>query len=127
MNKKNILIIDDEKDFCLLVKKNLELIGDFKVDVAFNGEEGIKKATNNQPDLILLDIIMPELDGFAVLAKLKENRKTLAIPVLMLSAKEDIESKLKAAELYDDAYIIKPVEASELKARIERVLKPKYS
>lgn len=123
MVKKKVLIIDDEGDFALLVKKNLELIGDFEVDMAINGKEGIEKARNKNPDVILLDILMPGLDGFEVLKKLKEDKKTMTIPVLMLTAKGDEESKIKAAQLYDEAYITKPIEASDLKAKIEEVLK----
>ena len=119
---KKILIIDDEKDLCLLIKKNLEALGDFNVEMATNGKKGIQLAKKVKPDLIILDIIMPGMDGFEVLKNLKSNLKTRAIPVVMLTAKEDEESKVKAAQLYDELYITKPIEASALKTKIEEVL-----
>lgn len=123
MEKKRILIIDDEDDFCKIVKMNLESVGDFEVDIATTGKKGIVKALKEKPHLILLDIMMPGMDGFQVLEKLKKDYNTMSIPVVMLTAKEDEESKLKATQLYDEAYITKPVEASVLKTKIEEVLK----
>lgn len=118
-----ILIIDDEKDFCRLVKMNLELLGNFKVLTAFSGREGIKIARETKPDLILLDIMMPKMNGFEVLRVLKRNRKTLAIPVVVLTAKDDDVSKLTATKLYNEEYITKPIGAGELKDKIEEVFK----
>lgn len=123
MSKKKILIIDDEADFCKLVKRNLELIGDFEVVIAGDGKQGFNSAKKLKPDLILLDIMMPRMDGFKVLEKLKSDMNTLAIPVIMLTAKGDEASKVKAAQLYDEEYIIKPIEAPELKTQIEEVLR----
>lgn len=123
MYKKRILLIDDEDDFCKLVKMNLELIGNFEVTTATNGKKGIKLAKKLKPDLILLDILMPGIDGFAVLQRLKEDENTIEIPVVMLTAKGDEVSKTKASELYDEEYITKPIEAPDLKARIEEVFK----
>lgn len=123
MSKKKILIIDDEADFCKLVKRNLELIGDFEVVIAGDGKQGFNSAKKLKPDLILLDIMMPRMDGFKVLEKLKSDMNTLAIPVIMLTAKGDEASKVKAAQLYDEEYIIKPIEAPELKTKIEEVLR----
>ena len=123
MSKKKILIIDDELDFSKLVKKNLELIGDFEVAIAENGKQGLASVKKLKPDLILLDIMMPHMDGFKVLEKLKTDEDTSEIPVVMLSAKGDEASKLKASELYDEYYITKPIEALDLKKKIEDVLK----
>ena len=123
MAKKKILIIDDEENFCLLVKRNLELMGDFEVGIAINGKKGINIAKKTKPDLILLDILMPDTDGFEILERLKKDEKTIAIPVVMLTAKGDKASKVKASQLYDEEYIIKPIEPPDLKAKIEEVLK----
>lgn len=123
MYKKRILIIDDEKDFCRLVKMNLELTGDFEVDIATNGERGISLAKKTKPDLVLLDILMPGMDGFEVLERLKKDKDTMAIPVVMLTAKENEASKIKAMQLYDELYITKPIETADLKTKIEEVLK----
>ncbi|MDP2924505.1 MAG: response regulator [Candidatus Omnitrophota bacterium] len=122
MAKKNILIIDDEKNFCLLVKKNLELLGDFEVSIATDGKAGIKMAKAMKPHLILLDILMPGMDGFKVLEELKKSGDTIGISVVMLTAKEDSEAKFRAARLYDEEYIVKPIEDTELKTIIEKVL-----
>lgn len=123
MSKKRILIIDDEDDFRILVRMNLELTGDFKVDMAANGKQGISLAKRVKPDLILLDILMPGIDGLEVLKRLKKGKDTMAIPVIMLTAKGDEASKIEATQLYDEEYITKPIEAPELKVRIEKVLK----
>jgi two-component system, OmpR family, alkaline phosphatase synthesis response regulator PhoP len=123
MSKRKILIIDDETDFCKLVKRNLELIGDFEVAIAEDGKRGLASAKKLKPDLILLDIMMPHMDGFKVLEKLKTDMNTIAIPVIMLTAKGDEASKIKAAQLYDEEYITKPIDAPDLKTKIEEVLK----
>lgn len=121
--KKKILIIDDEEDLIFFVKANLELIGDYEVIIATSGKEGVAIASSQDVDLILLDIMMPKMDGFEVLEKIKESKKALAIPVIMLTAKGDIDSKLKAAGLYDEDYIVKPVQIEILKIKIEEALK----
>ena len=72
----SILIIDDEKELALIVKRMLERIGNYTVDTATNGKAGVKAAYRKKPDLILLDIMMPKMNGFEVLKKLKENEKT---------------------------------------------------
>ncbi len=120
--KATILMIDDEKDFCLVVKKNLESLGDYKVLTASGGEEGIRLALRHRPDVILLDIRMPKMDGMAVLKILKSEEKTLSIPVLMLTAVRDEKTQREAASLYDEGYIEKPVEMQELRSRIDEVL-----
>lgn len=123
MEKKKILIIDDEPDFCKLVKINLELIGDFEVFTALDGKQGLELAKKLQPDLILLDIMMPRMDGFEVLEKLKTDKVSASIPVTMLTARGDEASKDMAAQLYDEDYIVKPIESLELKNKIEEILK----
>jgi DNA-binding response OmpR family regulator len=123
MDKKRILMIDDEVNLCKMVKKNLESMSDFNVDFAINGTDGIKLAKKIQPDLILLDLCMPGMDGFAVLKRLKEDMETIAIPVVMLTALDDEANKIKALELYNEAYLVKPIEAQALIAKIEEVLK----
>lgn len=123
MSKKKILIIDDESDFCKLIKWNLESMGDFEVYIATDGKRGLTLAKEIKPTLILLDIMMPVMDGFKVLEKLKADEETLEIPVLMLTAKGDEVSKVKASELYDDYYITKPIASPDLKNKIEEILR----
>ncbi|MFA6350600.1 MAG: response regulator [Candidatus Omnitrophota bacterium] len=118
-----ILIIDDELDFGKLVKMNLELNGEFNVEIAENGKKGIAMAKKMMPDLILLDILMPGMNGFEVLRKLKADTVTIGIPVIMLSALEDQSVKIKAAQLYNEEYIVKPIEAPELAKKIKNVLR----
>ncbi len=122
MMRQKILVIDDEEDMCFFVKANLELSGKYRVNVSKNGREGIRDVFIYQPDLILLDMMMPFLNGFEVLKKLKSNSKTTSIPVIMLTAKDDEESKVKAASLYTEDYIVKPVMIETLKAKINDVL-----
>ena len=119
---KKILIIDDEEDLTFFVKANLELSGEYEVVIATRGKEGVKVAGRYRPDIILLDIMMPQMSGFEVLEHLKKNSATLSIPVIMLSAKGDNDSKLMASSLYNEEYIVKPVKIEDLKNRIEEVL-----
>jgi len=120
---KKILIIDDEVDFSKLVKRNLELCGDFKVEIAAKGKEGIKLAARLKPHLILLDILMPDMDGFRVLEKLKENPSTALVPVIILSAKGDDTTRIEALSKDAVLFITKPIGSSELKDKIIKVLK----
>ena len=119
---RKILIIDDEEDLTFFVKANLELSAECTVAVATSGKEGIKKAKEDKPDIILLDIMMPRMDGFEVLAEIKKSQKTLSIPVIMLTAKADDRSRCQAVSLYNEDYIVKPVEIEVLKSKIEEVL-----
>lgn len=123
MDRKRILIIDDEKEFCQLVRTHLELDGDLEVFTAANGKDGVEAARQVKPDLVLLDIMMPGgMDGFEVLKTLKKDEKTVAIPVVMLTVMQDDASKIEATQLYDEDYITKPVKLKELKAKVEKIL-----
>jgi len=118
---KRILIIDDEEDLTFFIKANLELEGECEVIIANSGKDGIKKAAKHNPDLILLDILMPKMNGYETLEKLKNNIKTLSIPVIMLTALGDDSSKIKAASAYNEDYIVKPVQIEPLKQKIAEV------
>jgi len=122
---KKILIIDDEEDFCYFVKANLQLISNYEILVAHRGKKGIRLVRKEKPDLILLDVMMPGIDGFEVLKRLKKSEETQYIPIIMLTAKNEDESKIKAAGLYCEDYIVKPAEIKVLKAKIHRVLSMK--
>ena len=123
MIKIRILIIDDEIGICNVVKEGLEKTGNFKVDMAVNGKDGIRAAKDIKPDLILLDIRMSGMDGLEVIERLKADRDTMMIPVVMLTAVEDDATKIKSAQLFNEQYITKPVEIIELRDKIEEVLK----
>ncbi len=123
MNRKPIiLIIDDEKDFCHFMRMNLESTNKYKIFVSTNAKSGIKTAIRKKPDLVLLDIMMPNISGFEVLQKLKENINTTSIPVIMLTALSDDESVGKAMGLYSHEYIVKPVEMDSLVSKIDSIL-----
>tara|TARA_B100000315_G_C14226598_1_gene428951 strand:+ start:172 stop:555 length:384 start_codon:yes stop_codon:yes gene_type:complete len=123
MQRISIVVIDDEEDVCWTIKKSLEVIGGFTVDTAPDGKKGIALVKKARPDIILLDITMPGMDGFEVLKKLKTDNATMRIPVVMFSAREDEEAKIQASQLYDEEYIVKGVEMPDLKVKIEEILK----
>jgi DNA-binding response OmpR family regulator len=119
---KKILIIDDEEGFCELVKEHLEMGGDYSVVAERSGRKALQTAEELRPDLILLDVMMPDANGIDVLRKLKESRKTVAIPVIMLTAVGDSATKTVASRLYDEDYITKPVKLAVLRDRIDAIL-----
>ncbi len=122
MGKTKVLIIDDEKPFCSLIKMNLLLTGKFSVWTANDGWDGFKKARKWKPDIILLDVIMPKMGGLDTLKMLKEDARTLPIPVIMLSALTDGKMKIRAGSLYAENYITKPVTTKQLIEKIESAL-----
>ena len=127
-NKIKILIIDDEEDFSFFLSKNLERLHIYEIALASNGKAGLKKARQQKPDLIFLDIMMPGIDGLEVLKRLKADKKTASIPVIILTGRAEEEFRAKAAGLGNDDYVEKPVEVEFLRSKIEKVLsksKPK--
>jgi len=118
MNKK-ILIIDDEKPIVDILKFNLRKDGYSTIE-AYDGEEGFDMALSENPDLILLDVMLPKMDGFSVCKKLREK---LSTPILMLTAKEEEVDKVLGLELGADDYITKPFSVRELMARIRANLR----
>lgn len=117
-----ILIVDDEPDIPELLK--LSLINEpYDFIVAHNGEDAINLTLKELPDLILLDIMMPDMDGYEVVENLKKSKAASDIPVIMISAKTAIEDKVKGMELGIDDYISKPFDKREVKARIKMVMR----
>ncbi|HHX14119.1 MAG TPA: response regulator transcription factor [Clostridiales bacterium] len=114
MDTKKILIIEDESSIADIIKFNLEKEG-FETDSAANGQLGLDKALSSNPDLILLDVMLPELDGFQVCKKIRESS---SVPIIMLTAKEEEVDKVLGLELGADDYITKPFSIRELVARI---------
>ncbi|MBN2407991.1 MAG: response regulator [Elusimicrobia bacterium] len=108
-----VLIIDDEKIIAQMLKDNLELQG-HEVEIAYSGTEGIEKACSMVPDVITLDIQMPDMTGFEVLKKLKEDKRTKDIAVLILSVKNDKEDLDKGYMLGAREYIAKPFSLKSL-------------
>ena len=120
--KLKILIVDDEPDIPELLK--LSLISEpYEFLVAYNGEQAIDATLKEQPDLILLDIMMPDMDGYEVVEQLKKSKTASDIPVIMISAKTAVEDKVKGMELGIDDYISKPFDKREVKARIKMVMR----
>ena len=115
MESKKILIIEDEKSISDIVKFNLMKEG-FDVETAFDGLVGLNKAQQVNPDLILLDVMLPSMDGFQVCKKIRETQTT---PIIMLTAKEEEVDKVLGLELGADDYITKPFGMRELIARIK--------
>ncbi len=112
---KKILIVEDEKSISDIIKFNLEKEG-YETLTAYDGEEGLSMALGDKPDLVLLDVMLPKMDGFAVCKKIRE---TSLVPVIMVTAKEEEIDKVLGLELGADDYITKPFSMRELMARIK--------
>lgn len=123
MRKKVVLLVDDEKEFCNLIKLRLQATGTISVITAYSGRAGLRKAKTKKPDLILLDIKMPDINGIEVLKLLKKDEVTNFIPVILLTALDDDELKKEAVKLYNEDYMVKPVKLLELQKKIEKILK----
>ncbi len=121
MGKKTILLIDDDKDIQEFVSVVLQNEG-FNVLSSLNGPDGILKAEDNQPDLILLDIMMPEMDGWEVIKILKSNEKTSSIPVIIFTCKSELKDKLMGLKEGALDYITKPFDIKHLVEKIKSVL-----
>ncbi len=122
MNGPHILIIEDEEHISELIKYNLESAG-YKVTAAYDGEEGLKAIFDQKPDLVILDLMLPKIDGITVCNKVRNNRETEDISIIMLTAKSSEMDKIIGLELGADDYITKPFSVRELQARIKTVLR----
>ena len=120
--KRVILIVDDEPGAVSMVGDYLTMRG-YSVYAAHDGKEGLNTAKKIMPDMIILDIMMPRMNGYEMLERLKKDENMMSIPVIMLSAKTGEEDKLKAAQLYSDMYVTKPFELNDLREKIETVFK----
>jgi DNA-binding response OmpR family regulator len=118
---RKILMFDDEPDLIEIMHARLGAEG-YEIISAGDGIEGLKKVETEKPDLILLDVMMPKMHGLDVLRKLKESLKTSSIPVIMLTAKDDTESILKAKSLGAKDYITKPFNAEMLLDSVKKHL-----
>lgn len=124
MNKGKILLIEDEPSQVMMVKFRLEA-NNFDVVAACDGEEGLKKAYEEKPDLILLDVVMPKINGYEVCRRLKRSPETQNIPVLLFTASAGPNIKGKARACGADNYITKPFDAADLVGKIKALLKEK--
>lgn len=118
--KKRILIIEDERDLVAGLKLNLEADG-YEVDGAYDGEDGLRKALTGEPDLMILDLMLPGLGGLDVCRELRRNN--VRLPILMLTAKGEEVDKIVGLEMGADDYLTKPFSVRELLARIKALLR----
>lgn len=117
---KKILVVDDEQSISTLLQYNLEQAG-FSVTTAMDGEEGLHKCINEAPDLLVLDLMLPKLDGIEVCKQLRQRK--IMVPILMLTAKDDEFDKVLGLELGADDYMTKPFSPREVVARVKAILR----
>ncbi len=122
MAKETVLVVDDEKDILELIRYNLEKEG-YSTHCTATGEDGLKAAAGLKPDIIVLDLMLPGLDGLEVCKKLKQDEKTRRIPVIMLTAKTEDTDIVSGLELGADDYLTKPFSPRVLIARLRAVLR----
>ena len=120
--RQKIMIVDDEMATLLPLKRSLEAEG-YVVIEAYDGYEAIKKAKTEMPELIILDIMLPGMDGIEVCSLLKKDELTEKIPIIMLTAKDEVRHRVEGLEIGADDYVTKPFNLNELKARIKSVLR----
>ena len=118
-----VLIVDDVRSNVQLLTEALK--GDYRLSAALDGETALKVVRANPPDLVLLDIVMPGMDGFGVLERLRSDPATHELPVMILSSREDVDGKAKGFELGANDYLTKPFEIVEVKARVRSLQKAK--
>ena len=120
--KQKVLVVDDEDNIRMLVRFNLEKAG-YEVSEAGDGHKAIEMAVNLTPDIVILDLMLPGIDGLEVCRNLKRNPRTAALPIIMLTAKSDEIDRVIGLELGADDYMTKPFSQRELVARIKAVLR----
>lgn len=121
MSGEKILIVDDEEDLLYFVARRLRRLG-FAVMTAGDGEEGLDKIQENQPDLVLLDIKMPKVNGYELCRALKRRPETKKIPVIFVTAQSRLEDRLFAAAAGGDDFLLKPFEFEVLVGKIKKLL-----
>ncbi|MDA7917824.1 response regulator transcription factor [bacterium] len=119
---EHILIVEDEIDIAQLVSFNLERAG-YSVDIVHDGREGLEKILKDQPNLVILDLMLPGMDGYQILKEMQRDTRSHSIPVLMLTAKSQIDDRIKGLELGADDYLTKPFSPKELILRAQAILK----
>ncbi|HVC33985.1 MAG TPA: response regulator transcription factor [Chloroflexota bacterium] len=117
--KERILVIDDDEAITLALRRALSFDG-YTVELALDGEEGLRKARDVAPDLIILDVLMPGIDGFEVCRRVRSGDDT---PILMLTARDDIADRVRGLDAGADDYLVKPFAPDELLARVRALLR----
>lgn len=121
-----ILLVDDEQDLLWAVRRSLQDEG-YEVLTAYDGAEALSVAQRQAPDLVVLDIVMPRLDGLQVCHRLRRDPALAAVPILFLTVRSDVEDRIKGLNQGADDYIPKPFDMGELKARIKALLRRRYT
>ena len=122
MRKETVLVVEDDEDILNLLRFNLEAAG-YEVLASTDGYEGMNLARNNPPQLVILDIMLPGIDGFEVCKDLKRRKETAEIPVIMLTARGEEVDRIVGLELGADDYVVKPFSPRELMLRIKAIMK----
>jgi two-component system phosphate regulon response regulator PhoB len=122
MNRERILVIEDEPDILEMIRYNLDREG-YRVSTVVNGEDGFERAQQDSPDLVLLDLMLPGIDGLEICRRLKADPVTRAIPIVMVTAKGDESDIVLGLGLGADDYVPKPFSPKELVARVKAVLR----
>ena len=120
--EKKILIVDDSNVVLMTQKMILANVGRYTLITASDGEEAVAKATNESPDLLLLDVIMPKMTGFEVLKKLRSQESTANIPIIMVTTRGESENMETGYASGCNDYVTKPVDSTELLAKVEALL-----
>ena len=125
MEKKKILVIDDEEHIANMIKMRLEYAGEYEVKTLFDASDIVNKVRAFKPDVILLDLLMPDIGGLEVCRRLNDDATAYAVPIIVVSALSKDIDKLKAYKLGIIDYIVKPFDAQTLIATIEKAIKAK--
>ncbi len=119
--RKKVLSIDDNREIASTLKSRFEEAG-YDFDAAYSGQEGLVRMKSYKPDLVLLDIMMPGMDGFEVLRRIKADPETNGTPVIMLTAKRQREDVIRAIAIGAKAYIVKPTTFENIREKVDRAL-----
>ena len=122
MENVKIMIVDDEPDILTMLQLYFDR-NNYNVVITHHGEDAVKKAIQSPPDLIILDIVLPDIDGYEVCKQLRQNLRTKYIPIIFLSQRNNRKDKLQGLELGADDYITKPFDIEELLLRVQNALK----
>lgn len=120
--RSHVLVIDDDEKIISMLRRSLAFEG-YKVTTALSGGEGLKRLAEQEPDVLILDVMMPALDGWEVCARVRESGSN--VPILMLTAKDDVASRVKGLDIGADDYLVKPFALEELLARVRALLRRK--
>ena len=119
--KTRILLVDDEPDLVQMVSARLKAVG-YEISTAYDGQEALERVKESRPDLMILDLMLPKLDGYKVCRLLKFDERTRDIPILIFTARTQVEDVTLATECGADAYLTKPFEAKVLLSKLQELL-----